>query len=169
MKFKVVENFELDEAQFRGYYHLLKHFDEHVLKDGEQFDDYDPKFDTMTKEEYAKAAQELSETPAEPIIDEGDLRKARSGVIGWTAYDPKWGENRFVKINLNSPHKPGYIEIVGYIEKPGNDQVFTYMLSRQGKKYREFSRKVGELPENEEKAKKIIADREAKAKAQEQK
>ena len=168
MKFKIVENFELDEAQFRGYYHLLKHFDKHVLHDGEDFDYNDPKFDPMTKEEYAKAAQELSEMPAEPVLDENDLRRANRGVIGWMAYDPRWGENRFIKINLNSPHKSGHIEIVGYKEKPGDDQIFTYMLARPGKKYREFGRKVGELPENEEKVKKMIADREAKKKEKEQ-
>lgn len=168
MKFKIVESFELDEAQFRGYYHLLKHFNQHVLAPEEEFDYNDPKFDPMTKEEYAQAAKELSEAPAEPILDENDLRRAR-GIVGWKSRDPRWGEDRYVKINLNSPHKPGHIEIVGYLDTPGDDQVFTYMLAKPGKKYREFGRKVGELPENEAKAKKMLADREAKAKTVEQK
>lgn len=148
MKFKISEKLKLDEAQFQGYYHLLKHFDAHVLQDGEEFSTDDPKFSPMTMQEYAKAAKELTESPARIIDNIDELSNANSGIVGWVASDPRWGGNRAIKINLNSPHRPGFIEIVGHKEDPNDDQIFTYMLARPNKKYREFKRKVDELIEN---------------------
>jgi hypothetical protein len=72
-------------------------------------------------------------------------------------------------MNLSPKDYPGFIEHVAYIDKGNDDQIFSYMLCRQGRKYREFSNKVDELPENAEKVKKILADRAAKEKEQQQK
>ena len=165
MKFKIRKSTNLDEAQFHGYNHLLRHFDKHVLKDGEESNYTDPKFPQMTKQEYADRAEALSLADAQPVLSKDELHSAR-GIVGWKTYDPRWGI-RCIKMNLNPKDYPGYIEHVSYIDEKSDDQIFSYMLCRKSRKYREFDNKIAELPENEEKVKKILADREAKEKEQE--
>ena len=143
---------ELQEATFSGENHLNLHYGEHVLKQDEQFSREDPKFPYMSKEEYAKAAEELSLSDAGIVETVDDLKNAR-GIIGWVADDQNWRSGpRCIKIKTDSEKVPGYLEIVGYVDDPARgNQVFTYMLARRSKKYREFSRKIAELPENLEK------------------
>ena len=148
MKFQLIEEF-LDEATFKNPNHLAKHYDEHVLKPDEEFDPNDPKFPYMTEKEYADRAEQLTLKKADKIADENELRTANSGVVGWLADDERWRNPREIKIDMNSDLHPGFIEIVGYVDsaEAGNN-IMTYMLARRGKKYREFSRKIDELPEN---------------------
>lgn len=155
MKFKIINESKdnlLDEATFSGQAHLERHYNDHVLKPDEEFNRDDPKFPNMTIQEYADAAEELSLAKAQPMTKE-DIKYAR-GIIGWLALkdDPikPWKGPREVKINLDSPKHPGFMEIVAYVDnaKDGN-QIFSYMLARRGKKYREIEYKIGELPENE--------------------
>ena len=105
-------------------------------------------FPHMTKKEYADFAEELTLEEASAIHTEDELRNAR-GIIGWVANDSAWRHPRNIKINTNSSKMPGFIEIVGYVDDAvAGNQIMSYMLARRGKKYREFSRKIGELEEN---------------------
>lgn len=158
MKFSLIEKFGrlsksskiLDEATFSGANHLNMHWKSHVLQDGEEFDFNNPKFPPMTEEEYAKSAEKLSLAKASIVETEEDLKNAR-GIIGWVSSRPeKYAGTRCVKIDTNSKKHFGFIEIVVYVDdaEHGN-QIFTYMLAKRGRKYREFAYKIAELPENE--------------------
>lgn len=140
MKFKII-----DEAKFNGEEHIQRHYADHVLKDGEEFSALDPKFPHMSVQEYVDSAEELTLADAKEIHSEEELRTAR-GIIGWKANNINWRNPRNIKINLDSPKHPGFIEIVAYVdsEEAGN-QIMSYMLGRRSKKYREFGNKIGEL------------------------
>lgn len=160
MKFKLITESEsnlLDEATFSGIEHLTKHYNEHVLAPDEEFNIGDPKFPNMTIQEYADSAEELSLAKAQEVKNEDELKNA-IGIIGWLADNKEgphpWRHPRNIKINLDSPKHPGYMEIVAYVDDASaGNQVMSYMLARRGKKYREFSHKIAELAENEKFAK----------------
>ena len=147
MRFKLTEDI-LEEATFKSPSNLKHHYDEHVLKEDEFFNYNDPKFPYMTMQEYADYAEELSLKKAKPISSFEELSHTYDGIIGWVANDPEWRNPREIKINLNSEKHPGFIEIVGYVSPANGDNIMTYMLSRRGKKFREWKKKTGELPEN---------------------
>ena len=147
----IFSNEYLIEATFLGNDHLQKHYSQHVLQGDEEFTNDDPKFPPMSKDEYAKKAEELTLQPARKVDSVQDIYSS-GGIVGWVANDPTWRHPRNIKVRLDSPLHPGYEEFVSYVddEKSGN-QVLTYMLSRKGKARREFQRKIDELPENKEK------------------
>lgn len=108
---KLNEKVLLETPHFSSEYHLMKHYGDHVLgkkrdeKTGklvnpnEKFNPDNPKFDAdMTVEEYVKAAEELADTPADPIQDNG-LIDAK--VTGWVIYQPeKDGKKQIEQIGL---------------------------------------------------------------------
>lgn len=138
---------QLLEATFNNESHLKKHYDRHVLKEGEKFNPYDPKFPHMTLEEYADAAEALTLATYKNVETRDELMSTRSGVVGWVANNESWKNPRNIKIKLNSDKMPGYMEIVAYTEsyEDAGNQVYTYMLARGGKKNREFNNKVGNI------------------------
>ena len=140
LKFKII-----DEAKFSGAEHLARHYKAHVLQDGEEFSVFDPKFPQMSLEEYANKAEDLSLADAKEIHSEEELKDAR-GIVGWKADNVNWRNPRNIKINLDSPQHPGFIEIVAYVDNAAaGNQIMSYMLARRGKKYREFANKISEL------------------------
>lgn len=150
MKFKFSEDVEsLDEATFSNIPHLQKHYEGHVLKDGEQFSNDDPKFPPMTRQEYADQAEALSLKSFKEVHSLEELQNAR-GIVGWRADNPNWTNPRCIKIDTSSTKVPGYMETVAYVDdaKAGNN-IFTYMVQKRSRKYREFASKVGEIDDKE--------------------
>lgn len=133
----------LFEATFVNPVNLQKHYDKHVLKQGEEFNPDDPKFPYMSIEEYAKRAEDFSNERA------GNSEDRISHTIGWINNRPGWNFPRIVKFRKSSRLHKGFGEMVAYVDSPqSGTEVIQYMLTRPGKIFREKKYKISELPEN---------------------
>ena len=136
----------LFEATFTNPENLKRHYHQHVLQDGEKFDPMDPKYpSSMTIEEYAKEAKELSEAEA------GDSENRESHIIGFQI-----GNGRRVKFRKrtnqfeHNPELARFCDMVMYVDdEERGTEVISYMLGRPGKIFRMKQQFVSELPENE--------------------
>lgn len=138
----IEEMFRLTETpHFQGKDHLLRHYDLHVLKPGEQFNPEDPKFpSTMTLEDYVKAAEELADEPAVQMFDFEDGRgNTKDCVVGWVLYHknknaPKGkrdtASNRIIKIRTRSKFVPGFFDVVTYVDNVKDNQIFSFMCGK---------------------------------------
>lgn len=108
-----------------------------VVSYNEVFDRNNPKFPNMTKEEYFKAAEELS---LEPYGDPG----SNSDVIGFISTDKRGRDERAVKIRKVSKFNPNYSDLVIYIDDegytPDNASVSTFMLARNKRVEKELTK-----------------------------
>lgn len=132
----------LFEATFTNPANLDRHYNQHVLKDGEEFNPDDPKFKPISKEEYARRAQELSETKAYPSDD----RDPSHTVIGFVLKD-----GRCVKFRKRCSDYPTerYCEEVIYVDDENKGhEIISYLVGRPGKIFREKKNFLSELPEN---------------------
>ena len=134
MKIILGEQFiEIDEALFKDY-NLEKHTTgkrSHILKPGEEFNWRNPKFDSsMSKEDYKKAAEELSVAPAGKHADNEDPTHPMDSIFGWVFNNPKYGVDKKFKVKLPSnPTKfnpNGFPELVIY--SMDDSTIITYML-----------------------------------------
>ena len=134
----------LEEATFSGKNHLQTHYDRHVLKQNEKFDYNDPKFPYMTIDEYAKRAEDLSNTKA-------GASDSDESVIGYVSNNDNWRFPRLIKIKRKSELNAEMSEVVIYVDdEVAGNQIMSYMLIRPDKALRRMKRdKINELPENQ--------------------
>lgn len=143
----------LNEVTFTNAENLNRHYNDHVLKDGEKLDPENPKFPPMTKEEYAKRAKELSEAEA------GLSSDRVSHIIGFkiNKHAKKHNEDepfRNVKIRKRCqfyPHDRFCEEVIYVDDDIQGREIITYFVGRRGKINRELKSYCGELDENKDK------------------
>lgn len=130
-KFKLYEEY-LEEATFSNPVQLTRHYNNHVLKPGEEFDDDDPKFPTMSLSEYYDAAEKCSLEPVDNV-----------NVFGYVVYNEnapynmRWRNPRVVKFKKSSDYNPDYSETVVYVPEGHGDEIMSYMMSRKTKKIKD--------------------------------
>lgn len=148
----------LDESTWNNTANLEKHYRNHVLKDGEEFNSSDPKFSSdMTLDDYRREAEQLTIEPA------GTHDDKTSKVIGFklkpVRYDDTVRSPRYVKIKryvepeyfTDAARGDGnrYREAVIYVDNNGDNEIISYMIikpSRFMQYVKYFFDK--ELPEN---------------------
>lgn len=108
----------LDEARIKDANKILDHYNNHVLKPGEQFNSQNPKFPYMPVDDYLDAGEELSLEHAEPIGSSAD-------VVGWVIYDHN--EFRNLKFRKTSKFMSGYSDVCIY-QTDFSDIENTFML-----------------------------------------
>lgn len=157
---KAIDLFEslIDESTWNDTNSLEGHFDKHVLKEDEVFDETDPKFDSSMKiDDYKREAEKLS------ISKAGKHDDKKSDVIGFELRPRKASDAgsspRYVKIkrNANPKYLPAealesdtkYKEAVIYVDQPHDDNIISYMLIRLPKFFNfVYNMFADELPEN---------------------
>lgn len=172
MKIYLGEQFiEIDEAVFKDY-NLIKHTSgdrSHILAPGEEFDWRNPKFDSsMTRADYKREAEKLSEMPAGTHENNSDPTHPRNRVFGWVFNNPRYGEEKKFKVKLpGGPTKfnPNALpELVIY--SADDTTVITYMLLKGARSLYDYSNQfVKELDErleldetDDKKTKKNVGD-----------
>ena len=131
------ESLKLDEtAHFNPLRHAQDHYQgrhAHVLRPGERFNNNDPKYpETVTFDEYVKAAEDLSDEPALPISD----LKVDGKVYGFVIKRDKDPTPRIVKIRTRSVFNPKYMDVILYKDNKEDNQIFTFYLCRRDRLHR---------------------------------
>lgn len=145
MKLQFVENL-LDEARFKNPSQLDSHYEEHVRKDGEEFDHGDPKFNAdISKEEYAKKAEELSLVDAKTAETFDELSaaayRANPKELSIKVDSPSYRSPRVIKYRFG----PGrYMEKVIYAEDDSDGEIISYMLARKGRIQRDWRDRISD-------------------------
>ena len=154
MRFRLVEKIEnnettreLLEARF-NYIDLAVHYDEHVRKMDEPFNENDPKFPPMSITAYGEEAERLSLEDFDPMYDLEDVKDSWTGVMGFVTKKEDRNEPTRVKIRIDSDFVPGYSDVVVYHEDEtlGHDIVTFFPMVKYRIK-REYRRKIESLPE----------------------
>lgn len=171
MKIYLGENYclEIDEAVFKEP-NLSRHAEgadgrnSHILADGEEFSWRDPKFDSsMSKEDYAREAEALSNAKAGKHEDNSDPEKLEDKIFGWVFHNPKYNADRKFKVKIpGGPTKfnpKALPELVIY--SMDDSTIITYMLLKgprslynyEDQFVKELDEQLLELPEEDEEEK----------------
>lgn len=139
MKIKYI----LNETLFTNSENLDRHWEKHVLKQDEPFNSLDPKFPNMTKDQYDKFADELSNMTA---WTSKDINNPDIPVIGFVLKDGR--RVKFLKhcrywVLSKFPEEVIYVDD----DKKGHETI-SYMLCKPDKIIRELRNFASELPEN---------------------
>lgn len=131
VKIKLYDNQSVEDFLFREYP------DKTIEDSYEIFDRSNPKFPKMSKEDYFKAAEELS-------LEEYGEPGSNSNVIGFiTTKENSGKDERAVKIRKVSKFNPEYSDLVAYIDdegyNPNNAPVNTFMLARKRRVEKELT------------------------------
>lgn len=117
----------------------------HVLKPGEEFDPDDPKYpETVSFEEYVKAAEELSDAKALPH----SKLKLDGNVYGFVIKRKKDPTKRIVKIRTKSVFDPKYMDVIIYKDNWKDNQIFSFYMCRPDRYHRYDKDYVYELFSN---------------------
>lgn len=136
------------DAQFSNIESLKRHYIDHVLQLGEEFDPSNPKFPYMTIQEYIERAKNLAMTRA----GHSDDYRPETEYVGFISQRKGCGQPRprFIKFRKKSEFNEEFGEIVVYVKGYGEyrDEIISYYMTRPHKLFKEKMNRIAELPEN---------------------
>lgn len=160
------------EATWTNKRQFERHYNDHVLQDGEEFSPDNPKFANIDELEYKDMAEKFSELPADRAAyktlynDDGSVNKrlmnTRSDVIGFVLTPDV---NKFQRITrkakiIKTPKEylpdgvsgEEYRTLVVYVDDGGEEEIISCYLLRPKKMFGIFKYQFeDELPENQDK------------------
>lgn len=169
------------EATWTNKRQFERHYNDHVLQDGEEFSPDNPKFAQISELEYKDMAEKFSELPADKAAyrtiynNDGSINKrlmnTRSNVIGFILTPDV---NKFQRITrkakiVKTPKEylpdgvsgEEYRTLVVYVDDGGEEEIISCYLLRPKKMFGIFKYQFqSELPENQPKEEEIITQKE---------
>lgn len=171
----------LIEATWTNKRQFERHYNDHVLQDGEEFSPDNPKFAQISELEYKDMAEKFSELPADKAVyrtiynNDGSINKrlmnTRSNVIGFILTPDV---NKFQRITrkakiVKTPKEylpdgvsgEEYRTLVVFVDDGGEEEIISCYLLRPKKMFGIFKYQFhSELPENQPKEEEIITQKE---------